>query len=153
MLRVNFDCNLWGHCNTLLENVSVQCTPFKFELKDSNTVSWNKSISIETLQKSEWNLLDDILHDEKCGLLNGKRRCLNYQKYKAWKLSKFIFFSKDKCEKLGRSTGSVERVEPPLLFFGNRKKNPDLERDALILFIYELNFSFKMRLHEFVVLG
>ena len=77
-----------------------------------------------------------------------KKLCLNYQKYKTFKLSKFIFISKDKCEQHGRSAGSEKRLELPLLFFGNRKNSPDFGGDALILFNIKLNFLFKMRALE-----
>ena len=77
-----------------------------------------------------------------------KKLCLNYQKYKTFKLSKFIFISKDKCEQHGRSAGREKRLELPLLFFGNRKNSPDFGGDALILFNIKLNFLFKMRALE-----
>ena len=77
-----------------------------------------------------------------------KKLCLNYQKYKTFELSKFIFISKDKCEQHGRSAGREKRLELPLLFFGNRKKCPDFGGDALILFNIKLNFLFKMRALE-----
>ena len=134
---------------TFLKNASVQSTSFKFELIDWSKASWNKN-QFPLLKRS---------HN-----LNGiywipfymmKNADCSWEKDFVWIIKSirtiqiYIYFLRQ-MRITWQKRRQQRKGEASPSFSLETKKCPYLGKDAPILFIYELNFPFKMRLYEYL---